>query len=55
MSNWRRIVTFLRGGVEQAHDALHFQYKGLRALDHRAFLSVGRRGIERASQRYELR
>ena len=51
ISNWRRIVTFLRGAVEQAHAALFFIYKGLKRLNHTAFRSIGRRIIEAAARR----
>lgn len=51
VSNWRRIVTFLRGAVEQAHAALFYQYKGLKRLHHTAFRSIGRRLIETAAHR----
>ena len=51
ISNWRRIVTFLRGAVEQAHAALFFIYKGLKRLNHTAFRSIGRRVIEAAARR----
>ena len=52
ISNWRRLVTYLRGSVEQAHAALHHQYKSLRRFCHRAFHVIGRRVIEQAAQRW---
>ena len=51
ISNWRRIVTFLRGAVEQAHAALFHCYKGLRNLHHSSFRSIGRRVVQTAARR----
>ena len=52
VSNWRRIVTYVRGPVENAHAALFHQYQGLRRLTHEAFHTIGRRVIDAAAQRY---
>ena len=51
MSNWRRIVTYLRGPVEQAHAALWRQFRGLKRLNHTTFRSIGRKVILEAAIR----
>ena len=51
LSNSRRIVTFLRGAVEQAHAALWKQFRGLKRLNHTAFRSIGSRVIRAAANR----
>ena len=54
ISNWRRLTTFLRAGIEQSNGAILRSYKWLKHLDARAFHTIGVRNSEKYFERYLL-